>query len=220
MNEELQALKKAHTWDLVNLSPDKTSIGCKWVYKNKTHSDGTISVTKGYNQEYGINYEDTVAPMARLTSMCSLLAIFVVRKWKLLQKNAFLNGDLQVEVHMHPLLGISHPTHKVCQLRQPSTQSLLLSRLVLKFFAFLKLDGTPLKDPTSYRQLAGSLVYLTVTSPDITYAVHLVSQFMTAPHTAHFAVVLILCSVKGRLFHGLHFLAWSSLTLTGYSDAD
>jgi hypothetical protein len=83
------------------------------------------------------------------------------------------------------------------------------------------LDGTPLKDPTLYRRLVGSLVYLTVTRPDIAYAVHLVSQFMAAPRTVHFAVVLrILRYVKGTLFHGLHFSAHSSLILTGYSDAD
>ena len=41
MAAELQALAKTHTWDLVDLPPNKTPIGCKWVYKIKTHSDGT-----------------------------------------------------------------------------------------------------------------------------------------------------------------------------------
>ncbi|KAL3720355.1 hypothetical protein ACJRO7_005217 [Eucalyptus globulus] len=82
-------------------------------------------------------------------------------------------------------------------------------------------DGTPLPNPTLYRQLVGSLVYLTVTRPDIAYAVHIVSQFMTAPRTTHFAAVLrILRYIKGTLFHGLHFSADSSLELTAYSDAD
>ncbi|XP_020266030.1 uncharacterized protein LOC109841474 [Asparagus officinalis] len=82
-------------------------------------------------------------------------------------------------------------------------------------------DGTPLHDPTLYRQLVGSLVYLTVTRPDIAYAVHVVNQFMAAPRTIHFTVVLrILRYVKGTLLHGLHFSSHSSLILTGYSDAD
>ncbi|KAK2998542.1 hypothetical protein RJ639_023761 [Escallonia herrerae] len=71
---------------------------------------------------------------------------------------------------------------------------------------FTLLDGTPLCDHTLYRTLVGSLVYLTVTHPDIAYAVHLASQFLSARRTTHFVVVLhILRYIKGTLFHGLHF---------------
>ncbi|KAJ9563192.1 hypothetical protein OSB04_008352 [Centaurea solstitialis] len=81
--------------------------------------------------------------------------------------------------------------------------------------------GTPLQDPTRYRQLVGSLVYLTVTRPDIAYAVHTVSQFMAAPCSDHYAAVLrILRYLKGTMFHGLHFSSKSSLLLRGFSDAD
>jgi len=83
------------------------------------------------------------------------------------------------------------------------------------------LDGTPLEDATLYRQLVGSLVYLTVTRLDIAYDVHIVSQFMSAPRSTHFSAVLrIIRYVKGTLFHGLHFSANSSLVLSGYLDVD
>uniref|UniRef100_A0A2N9GQL0 Reverse transcriptase Ty1/copia-type domain-containing protein n=1 Tax=Fagus sylvatica TaxID=28930 RepID=A0A2N9GQL0_FAGSY len=82
-------------------------------------------------------------------------------------------------------------------------------------------SGELLPDPTLYRQLVGSLVYLTVTRPDISYAVHQVSQFVFAPRSTHYVAVLrILRYLKGILFHGLHFSAQSSLTLRAYSDAD
>ncbi|GKV26673.1 hypothetical protein SLEP1_g35931 [Rubroshorea leprosula] len=83
------------------------------------------------------------------------------------------------------------------------------------------MDGSPLSDPTRYRQLVGSLVYLTTTRPDIAYAVHLVSQFMAAPRFTHYAAVLrIIRYVKGTLFHGLHFSTNSSSVLRANFDAD
>ncbi|GFZ05457.1 hypothetical protein Acr_17g0010290 [Actinidia rufa] len=82
-------------------------------------------------------------------------------------------------------------------------------------------DGEPLSDPTLYRQLVGSLIYLTVTRPDISHAVHIVSQFMSAPRSTHYAAALrILRYVKGTIFHGLHFSSHSSLILCAYLDAD
>ena len=87
MAEELQALEKTHTWDLVDLPSSKTYIGCKWVYKIKTHFDGFVEhykarlVAKGYTQEYGIDYEEIFAPIARLTSVRSLLVIAAVKNW-------------------------------------------------------------------------------------------------------------------------------------------
>ncbi|KAJ9536199.1 hypothetical protein OSB04_un000624 [Centaurea solstitialis] len=82
-------------------------------------------------------------------------------------------------------------------------------------------SGPPLQDPTRYRQLVGSLVYLTVTRPDIAYVVHTVSQFMAAPCSDHYAAVIrILRYLKGTMFHGLHFSSKSSLVLRGFSDSD
>ncbi|XP_022871341.1 uncharacterized protein LOC111390519 [Olea europaea var. sylvestris] len=82
-------------------------------------------------------------------------------------------------------------------------------------------DRELLPDATHYQQLVGSLIYLTVTRLDIAYAVHLVSQFMSAPRSIHHAAVLcILHYVKGTLFHGFHFSSHSSLTLKVYFDAD
>jgi len=83
------------------------------------------------------------------------------------------------------------------------------------------LDDTPLEDATLYRQLVGSLVYLTVTRPDIAYDVHKISQFMAAPRSSHFSAVLrIIFYVKGTPFHGSRFSSNLSFVLSGYSDAD
>ena len=82
-------------------------------------------------------------------------------------------------------------------------------------------DGEPLLDATLYRQLVGSLIYLTVTHPDLVYIVHLVSQCMSAPCSTHYTTVFhILQYIKGTLFHGLHFSIQSSLELHAYVDVD
>ena len=82
-------------------------------------------------------------------------------------------------------------------------------------------DGESLSDATLYRQLVGNLIYLTITRPDISYAVHIVNQFMAAPRSSHYTVVLmILRYLKGTIFDGLYFSSHSSLTLQAYSDAD
>ena len=82
-------------------------------------------------------------------------------------------------------------------------------------------DGESLSDDTLYIQLAGSLIYLTVTRPDISYAVHVVSQFMAASRSPRYAAILrIFRYLKGTIFDGFQFSSHSSLALQAYSDAD
>ncbi|XP_024963814.1 uncharacterized protein LOC112504076 [Cynara cardunculus var. scolymus] len=82
-------------------------------------------------------------------------------------------------------------------------------------------SGAPLRDPTLYCQLVGYLVYLTVTRPDIAYVVHIVSQFMVAPCSDHYAAIFcIFRYLKGTMFHGVYFSSKSSLVLQGYFDVD
>ncbi|CAA0837976.1 cysteine-rich RLK (RECEPTOR-like protein kinase) 8, partial [Striga hermonthica] len=303
-------------------------IGFKWVYKIKTNSDGSIErykarlVVKGYSQEYGIDYEETFALVAHLTTVRCLLAVAAVHRWSLLQldvKNAFLHGALSEEVYMTPPPGFLY-SGKVFRLRRTlyglkqaprawyatfssalfqfcftmsdhdsalflwrSSSGIIVFLLYvddtiitgddvsgifdlqnylrqhfemkslgrLRYFLGLEiydssdgfylsqakyasdllaragltdcqtastpldydirltpLDGSLLEDPTLYRQLVGSLIYLTVTWPDIAHVVHIVSQFMATPRTTHHSAVLhILRYVKGTLLHGLHFSA-------------
>jgi hypothetical protein len=82
-------------------------------------------------------------------------------------------------------------------------------------------DGVLLYDFTLYLHLVGSVVYLTVTMSNISYAIHQVSQFMAAPRFNSFSAVLrILRYLKGTLFHGLHFSSESPLQLYAYTDED
>ena len=125
MNEELDALHKNHTWDMIDFPPGQFVVGCRWVYKIKTKADGSVErykaclVARGFTQEYGIDYEETFAPIARLTFFRCLIAVVVVHRWPLYQmdvKNAFLNGDLYEEVYMQPSPGYPYSGSQVCRL--------------------------------------------------------------------------------------------------------
>ena len=83
------------------------------------------------------------------------------------------------------------------------------------------LGGKPFSDPSFYRRLVGSLVYLTITPSYISYAVHQVSQYLSTLWSTHYAVVLcILRYLKGTLFHGLFYYAQSPLILCAFSNTD
>jgi Reverse transcriptase (RNA-dependent DNA polymerase) len=99
MDEELDALEKNQTWEICVLLKDKIPVDCKWVYKIKYHSDGTIErykarlVAKGYTQTYGIDYYETFAPVTKMNTIKILLSIAVNNGWNLYQmdvKNVFL----------------------------------------------------------------------------------------------------------------------------------
>ena len=97
-------------------------IGCKWIYKIKNCSDGSIKhykaclIAKGFTQDYGINYEETFALVACISFVHALLAVAATSKLDIFQidvKNAFLNGDLSEEVYIQ---SFSIASNKVCHI--------------------------------------------------------------------------------------------------------
>ena len=262
-------------------------------------------VALGNKQEYGVDYEETFAPVAKMTTVRTILAIAASQSWRLHQmdvKNAFLHGDLQEEIYLKLPSGMTTSSpHDVCKLRRSlyglkqaprawfekfrstllsfsftqsqydsslflhtstsgivillvyvddiiitGTDCSLITKLQQRLHAtfhmkdlsqltyflglevhyrshglfvnqhkyiqdlitlagledtssvdtpmevnvkYRKDEGDLLEEPTLYRRLVGSLIYLTTTRPDISYAVHQVSQFMSSPRHLHLFAV-------------------------------
>ena len=307
MVKEIEALELNNTWSIVDLPPGRKPISCKWVYKVKYHSDGSIErykarlVIRGDKQVEGFDYTETFAPVAKMASVRCFLTIAAARGWELHRMdvhNAFLHGDLDEEVYMTlpPGFKTTNSTKVCCLqkslygLKQALTQwfAKLSSKLVeyrfvrsyadyslftytkgdkfmaplvyvddlvltgndsalctqfkaylnscfhikdlgpLKYFLGIEVarnatglflcqskyvleiieecgllgakpvefpmetnhklglaNGPLLNDPTQYRRLIGRLIYLTITRPELSYSVHILSQFLHAPRQAH-----------------------------------
>ncbi|CAA0831452.1 cysteine-rich RLK (RECEPTOR-like protein kinase) 8 [Striga hermonthica] len=335
MNEEIMALRQNETWDLVPKPDGVKPISCKWVYKIKRRPDGSIErykarlVARGFSQQYGLDYDETFSPVAKITTVRVLIALAASKSWKLWQmdvKNAFLHGELDREIYMVQPAGFEDKENPgyVCKLKKalyglkqaprawygkiaefliqcgysvaPADSNLFVKKrerklaivlvyvddiiitgddeeeiqqtrrnlLVrfqmkelgeLKHFLGLELKekgdglllcqskyakdllkkfgmidckplstpieanakicaqyGKDLEDPTMYRQLVGSLIYLTLTRPDISYAVGIASRFMEKPKKPHLELVRrILRSTTGYVFKfGSAAISWCS----------
>ena len=124
MDEEIECIEKNQTWELVNVPKDKDVISVKWIYKTKQDADGNAQkhkarmVARGFTQQPGIDFNETFAPVARMDTVRTVLAIAAQNKWQVHQmdvKSAFLNGYLEEEVYVEQPQGYEVPgqEHKV-----------------------------------------------------------------------------------------------------------
>eukprot|EP00253_Pinus_taeda_P014380 PITA_14380 len=290
----------------------KKPISYKWVYKVKYKADETLDkyrarlVARGFSQKEGIDYEETFAPTAKMSTIRLVLALAAQFNWKVHQmdvKSACLNGDLQEEVYMTQPPGFkvagqeqkwspsdaklyikhsgddilfvvvyvddliitgssAHLIHGIKQdlcstfdmtdlgllqycvgvevwqtennifLSQSKYAKILVDRFRMQDCKLattpmepgLKLStqsSSPLVDETLFRQLVGSLIYLTATRPDINFAVSYISRFMSAPEADHWiAAKRVLRYVRGTPDYGLLYTRSSDPILSGYTDFD
>ncbi|CAM8999542.1 unnamed protein product [Rhodiola kirilowii] len=309
MDAEINALQANNTWSITDLPVGKNAVGCKWVFKIKRKSDGTIErykarlVAKGFTQLEELDYHETFAPVVKMNTFRTLLAVAASRGWPLYQldvNNAFLHGILDEEVYMNLPPGYYRSDKaqgRVCKLHKSlyglkqasrqwfskfsetliqyglqsslndyslftlhkgkdyiallvyvddiiitGTSQVLIDNIkqfidskfkikdlgTLRYFLGLEVarsasgifinqrkyalelikdagllgckpsslpmdtkhklslsTSSVLADPTKYRRLVGQLIYLTVTRPDLAYAVHILSQFMHTPKEDH-----------------------------------
>ncbi|GJS06786.1 retrovirus-related pol polyprotein from transposon TNT 1-94 [Tanacetum coccineum] len=246
MQEELNQFIANDVWELVIQTRNMTIIGTKWVFRNKLDMNGIISrnkarlVAQGYNQQEGIDYDETYAPVARLESIRILLAYACALDFKLFQmdvKSAFLNSFINEEMSMMGeldfFLGL--------QIKQMEdgiffNQSKYIKEMLKKFgLEESKPMKTPMSsdtkltkdeecesvDSTKYRGMIGSLLYLTASRLDIMFSVCLCARFQEDPKTSQLkAVKRIFRCIKGTTHLGLWYPKGTGIETVVYADSD
>ncbi|KAH9704206.1 retrovirus-related pol polyprotein from transposon RE2 [Citrus sinensis] len=320
MREELHALAKNGTWDLVPRESHHNVVGYKWVFRIKRNPDGSVTrykarlVAKGFNQRPGLDYTDTFSPVIKPTTIRVVLSIAISSGWPINQldvNNAFLHGHLDEEVFMSQPPGFIDPSrpHHVCRLQKSlyglkqaprawftqlknfilsqvyvddlliTGNSMTLIRHVitalshkfsikdlgpLNFFLGVEVipksnglflsqqkyirdllarfnmesiketatplsstthlilnDGSPPVDASRYRSLIGGMQYLSLTRPDVSYAINKLAQYMHSPRQTHWtAAKRLLRYLKHTVTYGLCLHRHRQLTLTAYYDSD
>ena len=125
--EELATLKEAGTWELVDAPDGANIVGSKWVFRAKKDAGGNVVrykarlVAQGFSQVPGVDYFDTFAPVARLSSIRAVLAIAAVRDYFTGQidiKGAYLTSDEIIFMKQPPGYSIPSPSGKtfICHL--------------------------------------------------------------------------------------------------------
>jgi hypothetical protein len=343
MTEEYQSILKNGVWEIVPRPKSKDVVSSKWLFKIKHIVDGSIKkykarfVARGFSQKEGIDYEETFTPVARYTSIRTIIALVAKMKWKLHQmdvKIAFLNGVIEEEVYieqpqgfeveykkshvsklkkalyglkqsprawyghidnllmslgftkskadsnlyfkvmndepvilllyvddlfligeekliieckkrlssefemkdlglMHYFLGLEvwHSPERIFLIQGKYTVKILKRFDMLEYKSMntpmeakLKLlvdTSSELIDATLYRQIIGSLMYLTNIRPDICFVMNTLSQLLVEPRHVHLVVAKhVMRYLKGTIYCGLDYDGDHDFTLSGYTDVD
>ena len=129
MESEYSSLLKNDTWDLVPPPEGKNVVGSRWLLKVKRDENGSVDrfkarlVAQGYSQVKGVDYDEVFSPVARYSSVRSLLALANAQDLEIHQmdvKTAFLNGLLDCEIYMSQPEGFVDPDkpNHVCKLKK------------------------------------------------------------------------------------------------------
>jgi hypothetical protein len=114
IKKEINSIIKNNTWKLTTLPKGHNAIGVKWIFKIKRNAEEEIEkhkarlIVKRYKQQYGVDYEDVFALVARMKIVRLMISLADQKRWKIFQmdvKSAFLNGNLEEKVYVEQRVG-------------------------------------------------------------------------------------------------------------------
>ncbi|KAH9780462.1 hypothetical protein KPL71_008083 [Citrus sinensis] len=215
MQEELNQFERNNVWELVPKPEHQSIIGTKWVFRNKMDESGVVVrnkarlVAQGYNQEEGIDFDETFAPVASKEfemSMMGELKYFLGLQIKQSEEGIFINQAKYVK-DLLKRFGIDDSKTK----NTPMSTTTKLD----------KDEKGKEVDIKMYRGMIGSLLYLTASRPDIMFSVCLCARFQSCPKESHLlAVKRIFRYLSGTIDIGLWYPRGTHIDLTCFSDAD
>nr|GFB90149.1 hypothetical protein [Tanacetum cinerariifolium] len=205
MQEELDQFTRLKVWRLVPRLEGKTIINTKWIFKNKKDESSLVIRNKarlvavGYSQEEGIDYDETFASAAFLNEILKE-EVYVG------QPSGFVSKQYLDHVYAldKALFGMEN---------YESVPTPMVEQAKLK----LDLVRKPV-DHTDYRSMIGSLMYVTLSRPDIMFATCMCARYQTNPNE-HLvsAVKRIFSYLRGTINLGLWYPKDSGFDLTAYS---
>nr|GEU73779.1 hypothetical protein [Tanacetum cinerariifolium] len=205
MKSEIQSMYDNQVWNLVDTTPGLKTVGCKCIFKKKTNIDGKVHtykarlVAKGYTQTYGIDYEETFSPVAKIKSIRIMLAIaafYDYEIWQMDVKTIFLNKKLTEDVFMAQPEGFENANEdESCIYVNVSGSVVVFLVLYVDDILLIGNDILTLqsvkdwlgkcfamKDLEDAAYIFGSIMYaMTCTSPDVSIALSMVSQHQQNP---------------------------------------
>nr|GFA09632.1 retrotransposon protein, putative, Ty1-copia subclass [Tanacetum cinerariifolium] len=188
LTKKMQSIKDNQVWGLVDLPPNGKTVESKWIFKKKTDMDGNVHtykarlVEKGFNQTYGVDYEETFSPNADIRAIRILIAIAAFYDYEILQMNvktAFLNGYLDEDIYMFTKCKvISWKVFRHERFRESGLE------------AYVVLFKVKRMQNVLYALAIGSIMYaVRCTKPDVAFAQNITSHFQQNPGEPHWTIV-------------------------------
>ncbi|GJS12195.1 putative reverse transcriptase domain-containing protein [Tanacetum coccineum] len=250
-HESLEALNRINTWILTELPSGRNPVGCKWVFKLKYKSDGNIEkfkarlVAKGFYHKEGIYYEETFSLVVKIVTVRCIISFVVCNSWPMFQfdiNNAFLYGELVEDVYMKLPEGyfdkndsrvsdIEVTSNNIKEIEQVKQVVMLASKPCNNPIEYVNVssknklksvvEDKPLLGVNNYQKLVGNLIYLTLTRPNLCYAVHCLSQVIHSPMHSHLKLAFrVLRYQKDSPGKGIEFKKSNQFDIKVFVDYD